>query len=114
MATVDVQLPTFSRRESLIATLSGLAAQTLTDPRVVVADQSDEPANDSHVIQALTRLIEARGGAVEWHVRPQVHGIAEQRDFLLSQARADAVLYLDDDVFVGPDVIARLLRVLRE
>ncbi len=61
------------------------------------------------VISTLRRVIEARGGSVEWHTRPQVHGIAEQRDFLLQQATSDAVLYLDDDVFMEPWVLAYLL-----
>src|SRR5689334_13984510 len=94
--------------------LSGVAAQTLADLRVVVADQSDVSGRESQVAQTLLRVIEARGGCVEWHDRPQVHGIAEQRDFLLRQATADAVLYLDDDVLMEPWVVARLLEVLRE
>jgi glycosyltransferase involved in cell wall biosynthesis len=113
MPAVDILLPTYNRRESLIMTLAGIAAQTLTDARVIVADQSDEPAGDSQVVQTLRRVIEARGRAVEWHERPQIHGIAEQRDFLLRRATADAVLYLDDDVLMEPWVEGRLLDVLR-
>ena len=41
-----------------------------------------------------------------------VHGITEQRDFLLQRATADSVLYLDDDVFMEPWVLDRLLDVL--
>jgi GT2 family glycosyltransferase len=114
VATVDVLLPTYNRLESLILTLSGVAAQTLCDLRVVVADQSGVSARESPVVRTLLRVIEARGGSVEWHERPQVHGIDEQRDFLLRQATADAALYLDDDVFMEPWVVARLLEVLRE
>ncbi len=114
MASVDVLLPTYNRLESLILTLSGVAAQTLRDLRVVVADQSHVPARESPVVQTLLRVIAGRGGSIEWHDRPQIHGIAEQRDFLLRQATADAVLYLDDDVFMEPWVVARLLEVLRE
>jgi len=114
MATVDVLLPTINRRASLIMTLTGLATQTHTDLRVIVADQSDAPVGDDDVLLTARRLIAARGGVVEWHARPQIHGIAEQRDFLLRQASADAVLYLDDDVLLEPWVIARLLTVLRE
>ncbi len=113
MATVDVLLPTINRRGSLIMTLTGLATQAMTDLRVIVADQSDEPMGDDDVILTARRLIMARGGSVDWHARPQIRGIAEQRDFLLRQASADAVLYLDDDVLLEPWVIARLLRVLR-
>jgi glycosyltransferase involved in cell wall biosynthesis len=114
MATVDVLLPTYDRLPSLIMTLSGVAAQTLTDVRVIVADQGQEPVEQEPVIQTLRRVIEAQGGSVEWHTRPQIHGIVEQRDFLLRQATADAVLYLDDDVFMEPWVVERLLETLRE
>ncbi len=113
MATVDVLIPTYNRRESLLLTLAGVANQTLTDLRVVVADQSAEPAARSPVIQAARRIIETRGGAVEWHERPEARGIAEQRDFLLRRASADAALFLDDDVFMEPWVVERLLTTLR-
>jgi GT2 family glycosyltransferase len=113
MASVDVLIATFNRPESLILTLTGVATQTLRDLRVIVADQSDEPVGERQTILTLRRVIEARGGGVEWHTRPQVHGIAEQRDFLLKRARSDAVLFLDDDVLMEPPVIERLLEALR-
>jgi hypothetical protein len=56
-------------------------------------------------------VIEARGGSVEWHHR-QPRGIAEQRHFLLQCAQAEPVLFLDDDVFMEPFVVRRLLSVL--
>jgi GT2 family glycosyltransferase len=114
MAQVDILVPTYNRLSSLILTLSGVATQALSDIRIIVADQSDEPVEHLQVIQTLRRIIEARGGSVCWHTRPQVHGIAEQRDFLLQQATADAVLYLDDDVFMEPWVLASMLRILTE
>jgi hypothetical protein len=80
--------------------------------RVIVADQSAHPVADDPVVQTLGRLIEERGGAVEWHHRPPLHGIAEQRDFLLRRASADAVLYLDDDVLMESWVLERLLMIL--
>jgi hypothetical protein len=114
VATVDILLPTINRTDSLILTLAGIAAQSLTALRVVVADQSDEPALANQVVTTACRVIEARGGQVEWHHRPQVHGIAEQRDFLLRQAAAPTVLYLDDDVYMEPWVVGRLHQVLSE
>jgi glycosyltransferase involved in cell wall biosynthesis len=113
MAAIDVLLPTYNRLESLIMTLCGVAAQTLCDLHVIVADQSREPADRSQVVQTLRRVIEVRGGSVEWHRRPQIHGIAEQRNFLLERATAPAVLYLDDDVLMEPWVAKRLLETLR-
>jgi glycosyltransferase involved in cell wall biosynthesis len=114
MASVDILLPTYNRLSSLIATLSGVAAQTLRDMHVIVADQSEQPVEDEQVVQTLRRVIEVRGGSVEWHTRPQIHGIVEQRDFLLRQASADTVLYLDDDVLMEPWVVARLLHTLHK
>jgi glycosyltransferase involved in cell wall biosynthesis len=113
MASVDVLLPTYNRLTSLIMTLSGVAAQTYADMHVIVADQSHYPVEQEQVVQTLRRVIEARGGSVEWHTRPQINGIVEQRDFLLRQATAGAVLYLDDDVFMEPWVVERLLETLR-
>jgi len=108
VATVDILLPTINRLPALVMTLSGVAAQALTDLRVIIADQSDTPVMEQPVVQTLGRIIAARGGTVEYHQRPLVHGIAEQRDFLLRQATADSVLYLDDDVFMEPWVVAQL------
>ena len=107
-ASVDILLPTCNRLESLIMTLGGVAAQTLSNLRVFVADQSDDPVGSHPVVLALRRVIEARGEAVEWHDRPMVHGIAEQRDFLLRQATAEAVLYLDDDVLMEALILRHL------
>jgi len=102
MATVDILLPTRNRLHSLIFTLGGVAAQTLSDVHVIVADQSNQTVQDDPVVQSLLRIIEARGGAYEWHVRMPLRGITEQRDFLLRRSTAGAVLYLDDDVFMEP------------
>lgn len=114
MPTVDILIPTINRLPALIMTLSGVAAQSISDLRVVVADQSDQPAAANDVVQTLTRVIGARGGCVEWHTRPQIHGIAEQRDFLLHQSSAASVLYLDDDVLMEPQTVERMLDVLTD
>jgi len=58
--------------------------------------------------------LEAKGQRVEWFSRKQSHGIAEQRDFLLRQATSEAVLFLDDDVWMEPWVLARLAETLRK
>lgn len=113
MATIDILLPTYNRLSSFIMTLTGVAMQTMRDLHLIVADQSREPTGDSQVVQTLRRIIEARGGSVEWYRRPPIHGIAEQRDFLLKRATGQNVLYLDDDVFMEPWVIEKLLEVLK-
>jgi GT2 family glycosyltransferase len=113
MTTVDLLLPTNNRLMSLTMTLSSIASQTISDLHVIIADQSQTTGSEP-VIQALWRIIEARGGQVSYYHRPPVHGIAEQRDFLLQKATSDAVLFLDDDVWMEAWVVERLLTVLRE
>ncbi len=114
MSTVDILLPTINRLSSFIMTLSGVALQTVADQRVIVADQSDRPVQDQPIVQTLARVIEARGGTVQWHYRQPSQGIAEQRDFLLGQSTAESVLYLDDDVLMEPWVVERLLQTLHQ
>lgn len=111
-ARVDILLPTYSRPDALVMTLSGLAAQTCTDYRLIVADQNETPVVTRPTVAALRRVIEARTQPAEWHHRPARRGIAEQRAFLLERAQAAAVLYLDDDVLMEPPVLETLLRVL--
>src|SRR5690606_27159050 len=84
--SLDILIPTIDRLESLIATLTSVAMQDVESPRIVVADQSGRAAASSPVVRTLHRIIEARGGDVEWHYRPPSTGIAEQRDFLLARA----------------------------
>src|SRR5690606_11452771 len=112
--SLDILIPTIDRLESLISTLNSVAMQDVESPRIVVSDQSGRASASSPVVRTLHRIIEARGGDVEWHYRPPSKGIAEQRDFLLAQAKAPAVLFLDDDVVMEPWVARRLLDVLRE
>jgi len=114
MISVDVLIPTMNRLQSLIMTLSGVALQSRTDLGVIVADQSDEPANCSEVVRSLCKLIEARGNRVCWYHRKERFGIAEQRDFLLRVSSADAVLYLDDDVIMESWVVEKMANVLEE
>ncbi|HEX7045162.1 MAG TPA: glycosyltransferase family A protein [Burkholderiales bacterium] len=114
MAHVDVLLPTCDRPYALTLTLAGLALQSYTDLRLVVADQNAQPLAQLPSLAALARVIEARTGhAVEWHHRPTRLGIAEQREFLLARATAPLVLYLDDDVLMEPWVLAALVAAHR-
>ncbi len=112
MAAVSVLIPTYERPESLVMTLSGVASQTVTNLQVVISSQGSHRAEASPVAQTVARVIEARGGSVEWHHR-EPRGIAEQRHFLLNRAEADYALFLDDDIFMEPFVVEQLLSVLK-
>jgi len=84
----------------------------MVDPpliRIVVSDQSPAaPALEAPEVLAVLRYLRARGIAVDtWRHLPR-RGMAEQRAFLLAQARAPYCLFLDDDVIVEPSLVARL------
>ena len=114
MSEVDVLIPTYRRPAALAVTLATLASQTLRGLRVIVSDQTE--ASDVGIgdeARAVLRLLEARGSGVEVHQGRPRRGVAEQRQFLLARARAPYALFVDDDVLLEPDLVERLLGVIR-
>jgi GT2 family glycosyltransferase len=110
---IDVLIPTCNRLASLVMSLTGLALQEFSDLHIVIADQSQSPVDEYPEIQALFRLMDARGGSIEYHRRQVDHGVAEQRDFLLGRAQSDYVLFLDDDVLMEPWVTKKLVKIIQ-
>lgn len=114
MSTVDVLVPTYRRPAALAATLATVASQGVPGLRVVVSDQSEDPGSGvGGEARAVLRLLAARGHDVELHRHLPRRGLAEHRQFLLSRARAPFALFLDDDVLIDSDLVARLLTAIR-
>lgn len=114
MTRVDVLVPTCQRPAALAVTLTSLLGQTHTDLRVVVSDQSREPSVEcSPELAAVLRVFDVQARPVEMHRHLPRRGMAEQRQFLLDQATARYALFLDDDVVLEPDVVARLLELIQ-
>ncbi|MBE0475904.1 MAG: glycosyltransferase family 2 protein [Coriobacteriia bacterium] len=112
---LDVLIPTVGRPAALAVALTSLVGQTAGGFRVVVADQSEDDEVFSHGECATAlRVLHARGHEVETHAHRPRLGVAEQRDFLLSRAGAPAVLFLDDDVLLEPEVVAAMSSALAE
>ncbi len=111
---IDVLIPTHARPGALAVELATLAGQVGSRMRVVVSDQTEEgnPLAAPEVVAAV-RVLRARGHLVELHRHLPRRGLAEHRQYLLEQARAPYALFLDDDVLCEPDLLARLLRVIR-
>ncbi len=110
---VDVLLPTCGRTAELAVTLAGLAAQDDPPFRVVVSDQSDDGrALTAPAVTAMTRVLRAQGRQVEVLRHLPRRGLAEQRQFLLDASAAAEVLFLDDDVWLEPGMLARLHEAL--
>jgi GT2 family glycosyltransferase len=114
-AGVDVLVPTCDRPAALAVTLTALAAQTCQALRIVVSDQSARASVfESGEVLAVLRYLRARGRVVETLRHLPRRGMAEQRAFLLAQARAPYCLFLDDDVILEPDLVERLHRSIVE
>lgn len=111
---VDVLVPTCERPHALAVTLSGLAAQTHHAFRVVISDQSAEPADTDRLVSAIRRVLELHGTpvAVDHHVPRR--GVAENRHHLLELSDAPYALFLDDDVWLEPWAVGRLVEAIDE
>jgi glycosyltransferase involved in cell wall biosynthesis len=109
MAAVDVLIPTCRRPAALAVTLACLIGQTHRDFRVVVSDQTEDgdPFTRPEVL-TVVRVLRLRGHEVQLHRHLPRRGLAEQRQFLLDHVTAPHCLFLDDDVVLEPDVLARL------
>ncbi len=116
MTSVDVLIPTCRRKTGLAMVLTSLLGQTFTDFNVIVSDQTEahEAYLDSIEIQTAVRALRWHGHQVTLHRHLPRRGLAEQRQFLLEQSKAAYVHYLDDDVLLEPQVMQRMLRVLKE
>jgi GT2 family glycosyltransferase len=112
---VDIVIPTRNRRVELATTLAGLAAQTYRRFRVLVSDQSDdEPSYATPPAQAMARVLRLAGQDVTFTRHLPRRGLAEHRDWLLRQATAPYVLFLDDDVWLEPEALGRMRTAIGE
>lgn len=114
MFELTVLIPTYERPEALAVTLTSLSAQTHVPFKVVISDQSAEFTSiESGVIQAACRVLQAHGCQVTfYHRHPK--GMAEQRQFLLSQTTTPYCLFLDDDIILEPFVLQQLLQAIKQ
>ena len=105
---VSVIIPTYRRRDHLQKVLDQLALQTRQPSEVIVVDAS--PATDRLDEEAIS-------GYPRWLrylVVPESGNISRQRNAGLQRSTGDIVLFLDDDVEFGPDLIAAYLDAFRE
>ncbi|WP_433536699.1 glycosyltransferase [Micromonospora sp. CA-249363] len=113
---VDVLIPTRNRPTELAVTLAGLAAQEgVPGFGVVVSDQSDsEPAYAHPAAATMVRALRHAGHPVLLTRRLPRRGLAEHRAYLLAASAARYVLNLDDDVWLEPGALRRLVTAIEE
>ncbi len=111
---VEVLIPSGGRKTGLAVVLASLFGQSYREFDLVISEQGDdEEMLDSAEIQTIVRAFRYRGRRVRLFRHLPRKGMAEQRHFLLSQSDADYVHFLDDDVLLEPEVMERMLGVIR-
>lgn len=109
---VSILIPTYKRMGALATTLAALYFQTYKNTEIIVSDQNEgKNVSDDGIIKTLARLW---GNKIKILKNLPRQGMAQQRQFLLSQAKGDMSLFLDDDVFLEAWAIETMARVLKE
>src|SRR5690348_6253165 len=111
---VSVLIPTFDRPAALAATLTSLTAQSYREFDVAVADQGATPVQSDPLVESVGRICSLQGHPVRILSNTPPRGMAQQRQFLLNASDSPYSLFLDDDVILEPDAIARLAASLEE
>lgn len=112
---LDVLIPSYGRAAELAVTLSGLAAQDGPGFRVIVSDQSDgDPVWAEPAVAAMVRVLQAQGREVNLERNLPRRGVAQQRHYLLERSSSPEVLFLDNDVWLEPGMVARMHAALAE
>lgn len=105
---VSAIVPTLNRSEVLSRMLRSLAEQRFQPKEMVIVDASEDRDTEnlcSQVFQGLgTKLI--------YHRAVQV-GAAPQRNEAMKYASQDVCLFMDDDIFLEADCVARLWKALQ-
>jgi GT2 family glycosyltransferase len=112
--TVDILIPTYNRPGALAVTLTSLVAQSYRNFRVVISDQTEDSNVENREVEAVIRVLRAHDHQVEFYKHLPRRGIAEQRQFLLDQATAPYVLFLDDDLILEAYVVEQMLAAIKE
>jgi glycosyltransferase involved in cell wall biosynthesis len=111
--SLDVLIPTCERKTALAITLTSLVGQSFQDFNIIISDQTEgESYFNTSEFKTLFRWFQESGKKVQAFTHLPRQGMAEQRHFLLSQAEAPYVLYLDDDLLLGSQVVERMIRTL--
>lgn len=99
----SVVVVTYNRQAVLSSTLTCLLRQDCVNYEVIVVDQT--PA----VSQELRAFLEKCGSIIRYFVLP-LPNLPVARNFGIAQARADVVIFVDDDVVVPPSFVSGHVR----
>jgi len=109
MLTLAVGIPTLGREEVLLETLECVLKQADAADEVIVADQ-----NSQHQPQTSARLHElaAAGHITVLHLPNP--SLTAARNAILRASCCDYVLFIDDDVYLGPEFVGSYRKALND
>lgn len=114
MASLDVLIPTYNRPAALAVTLTSLCAQIYRNFRVLISDQTEDfDALQTREVQAVLRVLQVHGHEIVLFKNLPRRGIGQQRQFLLNQATAPYILFIDDDLILEPWTIESLINAMQ-
>jgi glycosyltransferase involved in cell wall biosynthesis len=111
---IDVLIPTYNRPAALAVTLTSLIAQTNTQFRILISDQSEESCLKIREIGAVMNVLRVHDHHIQVERHSPRQGMAEQRQFLLDMAISPYVLFIDDDLILEKNVIDNLLTIIQK
>ena len=103
---MTVVVPTLNRGSYVLDCVRDLLAQRHRPLEILIVDQSPQPA------PALLGLAQAHPDVVRYE-RVRFRGLPEARNFGWQRARYEAIVFVDDDIRCGPDLVSEHLRALR-
>jgi phosphatidylinositol alpha-1,6-mannosyltransferase len=104
---VTVVVPTLNRGPYLIDTLQDLLAQTHRPVEILIVDQSTEGA------PALRNLARAHPDVISYH-KVRFRGLPLARNYGWQHAKYEAIVFVDDDIRCGPDLVSEHLEGLTQ
>lgn len=106
---IAVIIPTYKRPRTLLQTLASLQQQTVSDFEVLVMDNAAEPAAERAVAEFNeTAKVKAR------YIPCAEGGNSEARNRGAKEARAELLVFTDDDLTFAPDWLAAYRRAFDE
>jgi glycosyltransferase involved in cell wall biosynthesis len=111
---ITVGIPTKNRYDALSHTLLSIALQTMTPYEVIIVDDNDAPVNltTNLIYEYIFRLFDDKG--IKWKVLfGEKKGQHFSHQMVQEAATTDFIFRVDDDCILEPDVLRKLLSVIK-
>ena len=105
---LSVILPTVNRNKYLVHTVQQVLDDKFKDLEVIVVDQSDEHDKDT-----IAYFADNKDPRLRFYTVAPISGVAA-KNFGLIKARADIVVFLDDDILLEPDCLTMHYKAYKE